>query len=275
MRRPYQANICWPLAAALSCLLWPPSGEAADSSDLADVRRSGKLTMLCWPHQESSFVRRMVDEYGDEGLHRFTGIDVEILGGFAKSLGVSLEVRPMTESFAQLIPSLLAGDGHVVGSSLTITERRSERVSFSVPYHSVELLVITAHDSELRSSADFAGRTAAVVAGSSHEEHLLGFGLADLGLVHTSFTFENYTEVAQGNADFTVVDSTFVDRILDENPELAKELKTAFVFPREDQYGFALAPGSDLLEPLNAYLKALAESGRLERIKARHLGAEK
>ncbi len=268
--------------ASILCLFTvaalPPDAWAAEDSvqvsDLDQVRRSGKLTMLCWPHQESSFVRRMVAEYGEEGLQRFTGIDVEILRGFADSLGVTLAVRPMKQSFAELIPSLLAGDGQVIGSSLTITERRSEKIEFSVPYHSVKKVVIARRDSQLASVADFAGRTASVVAGSSHEEHLQALGIKDLEIVHTGFTFENYTEVAEGGADFTVVDSGSVDRVLEENRELGEAVETAFVFPREDKYGFAVAPGSDLLAPLDAYLERLRESGELDRIKARHLRSE-
>ena len=274
MKRRFRASLLCLLAAAV---LPGPAGAGdpmAPASDLAEVRRSGQLTMLCWPHQESSFVRRMVAELGESGLKRFTGIDVEILKGFADSLGVALEVRPMEESFAQLIPSLLAGDGQVVGSSLTITERRSKKVEFSVPYHSVAKVVITRRGSRLTSVADFAGLTAATVAGSSHEEQLLALGLEDLEIAHTAFTFENYTEVADGRADFTVVDSGWDVRVLDENPDLAETLETAFVFPRQDEYGFAVTPGSDLLAPLDAYLEKLRQSGELDRIKARFLRSE-
>ena len=270
------STICLLTAAVSLCGSWarPGKAETTEASDLQVIRRTGKLTMLCWPHQESSYVRRMVEEYGEEGLKRFTGIDVEILRGFAKSLGVELEVRPMTESFGQLIPSLLAKDGHVIGSSLTITERRSEKVDFSMPYQDVELFVISRRENKLDSVADFAGRTAAVVAGSSHEEHLLALGLEDLRLLHTLFVFESYTEVAEGRADFTLVDSGSVGRVLEENSELAKVLDTAFIFPREDGYGFAVNPGSDLLAPLNAYLEDLRASGELDRVKARFLPSE-
>ncbi|MEM7350951.1 MAG: transporter substrate-binding domain-containing protein [Acidobacteriota bacterium] len=249
-------------------------GEAPDpvASDLAEVRRSGHLTMLCWPHQESRFVRRMVAEYGEEGLHRFAGIDVEILRGFAESLGVRLEVKPMPQSFSELLPSLLRGDGQVIASSWTITEARASQVDFSRPYHSVEKLVLARRTSQLASVADFVGLTAAVVAGSSHEEHLLALGTESLRIEQTEFTFQNYAEVAEGRADFTVVDSGAVQKVLEENVEFAN-LTTAFVFPREDEYGFAVAPGSDLLAPLNAYLQEIEKSGELERIKARHLQA--
>ncbi len=269
----------WFLYLLTACLLpwlaWAGTEEAqADSeSDLAEIRSNGKLTMLCWPHQESRFIRRMVAEYKEEGLRRFAGIDVDILRGFADSLGVSLEVKPMKQNFAELIPSLLDGDGQVIGSSLTITEARSRKIDFSVPYHQVKKVVVARRGSQLTSVADFAGKTASVVGGSSHEEHLLALGQEDLRILQTTFTFENYTEVVEGNADFTVVDSGSVERILEENPDF-EALTTVFVFPRKDAYGFAMARESDLLAPLNAYLEKIQKSGELDRIKARYLQAE-
>ena len=264
--------ICFLTATALPSHVRAGSGDspAGTASDLDEIRRNGKLTMLCWPHQESSFVRRMVAEYGEQGLNRFAGIDVEILRGFAESLGVSLEVKPMRQSFAELIPSLLAGEGQVIGSSLTITEARSRKIEFSEPYHRVKKVVIARRGSQLTSVADFAGKVAAVVAGSSHEEQLLALSSEDLEIRRTSFTFENYTEVAEGKADFTVVDTGSVDRVLRENADLAI-LGRAFVFPRDDEYGFAVAPGSDLRAPLDTYLHGLTSSGELARIKARYL----
>ncbi len=271
MKRVFRTAWIFVLISAISAWTRSAPAEEPGASDLAEIRRSGKLTMLCWPHQESSFVRRMVAEYGAEGLRRYTGIDVEILLGFAESLGVVLDIQPMRNSFAELIPALLAGEGQLIGSSLTITEGRSRKVDFSVSYHGVKKVVVTRRDQPLETVADFAGRTAAVVAGSSHEEHLLALGVNDLRLLHTQFTLENYTAVEEGAADFTVVDSDSAARVLEGDPELASALIAGMVFPRQDDYGFAVAPGSDLLQPLDAYIEQLRQSGELARIKARFL----
>ncbi len=254
------------VAAVTGCLVWTSFAKA---SDLADVERRGQLVMLCWPHQESSFVRRSV-ELGPEGLHRFVGIDVEVLDAFARHLGVELQVLPMEESFAELIPSLLAGKGHIIGSSLTITAKRAEKVAFSKPYFDVRQVVVTRRDSDLSSVEDLDRRTAAAVPGSSQEENLLALGLEHLEILPTKYTLDNYIEVVEGNADFTVVDSSSAANVLSSYAQFKRELEVAFEFPASEHYGFAVRPGSDLLENLDRFLQQLRTTGELERIKARY-----
>ena len=82
----------------------------AHASTVADVQQRGELVVLCWPHQESIFVRRMV-EMGREGLDVIGGLDVDVMTLYAKHLGVGLRVIPVRPDFASLIPSLLAEKG--------------------------------------------------------------------------------------------------------------------------------------------------------------------
>jgi ABC-type amino acid transport substrate-binding protein len=232
-------------------------------SDVERIRARGRLIMLAWPHQESTFVRRMVKEYGEEGLHRFGGIDVELLERFADELGVRLEVKPVQEGFAQLIPSLLAGEGDLIASSMTITKARTQQVDFSDSYHSVDLVVLLPTGSTARSVEDLLGKKAATVRGSSHEEHLHEFGFDDDHLVFVEFTLENYQAVAYGNADVTLVDSGSADTVLPQYAALRERLKVGFDSPVRDHYGIAVRPGSDLLGPLNAFLAREKAAGRL------------
>ncbi len=235
----------------------------AEPSDLARVRERGSLVMLAWPHQESSFVRRMVKEYGEAGLRRFGGIDVELLERFAGELGVQLEVKPVQEGFAQLIPALLAGEGDLIASSMTITQARSQQVSFSDPYYAVDLVVLVPVDSTAESFDDLQGKRAATVRGSSHEEHLRALGFGDDQLVFVEFTLENYQSVAYGEADVTLVDSHSASKVLPEYELLREKLRIGFDSPARDHYGIAVRPGSDLLDALNAFLAREKEAGRL------------
>ncbi len=251
-------------------LLVPLTMVAPDAAatTLAEVQQRGELIMLCWPHQQSAFVRRMVKEYGQEGLNRFTGVDVEILERYAKSIGVGLKVVPMKNSFSELIPMLLASEGDIIGSSLTITQSRSKIVQFSRPYHNVKKVVVARKGSHLRTTADLDGHTAAIVPGSSHEEGLKALGL-DIKFEPAGFILEGYTAVADGEADFSLVDSGSAVRVLKTQADLGSKLEQMFVFPQDDEYGFALAPDSDLKASLDAFLVELKESGELDRIKTR------
>jgi ABC-type amino acid transport substrate-binding protein len=245
-------------------------GVPALAGDLAAVQARGKLVMLCYPVQGSPFVAANLDAMRRQSLtltqmHRpeqFSGAEIDILAGFAKSLGVELEIRPIVAGYSALLPALLAGQGDLVGSELTVTPGRQKQASFSLPYISGWLAVVTRQDSKLATAADLAGRTGAVVQGSSHLEFLLA-AAPKVKVVATSFDLEGLEAVAGGHADFTLRDSGVTPGALLD--ALHPDLKVAFRLRTIDD-AFAARPGSDLLPPLDAYLTALRKSGDLDRI---------
>jgi ABC-type amino acid transport substrate-binding protein len=239
----------------------PPSASPGGSA-LAAVKSRGKLVMLCFPHQESPFIRVDVEL----GIDQYEGIDYEIMTGFARSLGVALEVHPVKPSFATLVPALLAGEGDVIASSFSVTPERRHRVDFSRPYFAVHTVVLVRKDSHVASPADLAGKIAATVAGSSLEERIKE--LHPGRIHHVEFTRWNYDALSEQEADFTVLDDTSTVRLL----PLYRDLKVAFQLPGADEYAFAVAPGSDLREALDRFLDDLRRSGRLDKIINFHLG---
>src|SRR5579864_7830440 len=143
----------------LGCLLAAP-GLAASS--LAEVKARGKLIVLCFPHQESPFIRVKAEV----GLGHYDGVDYEVMEGFARSLAVALEVRPVKPSFNALLPALLRGDGDVIASEFSVTEERRKQVDFSVPYFTVHHMVVVPAGSAVRTPADLAGKRASTIVGS-------------------------------------------------------------------------------------------------------------
>lgn len=266
-----RAKLAIAVVVVLAALLALPSPAVA--GDLQAVKERGRLVVLCWPHQESIFVRLKV-ELGEEGLKTFGGIDVELAQAFAESLGVEAEMKAVSPDFAALIPSLLAGDGDLVASSLSITEERAKKVAFSVPYFEVRKVVVARQGSGLRSAEDLDGKSAAVANGTSHHEYLRRLGFSEDRLRPIQFMLDNYRMVAAGDVDFTVVDSTSARRVLGEYPDLGDQLEVAFAFPEQDFFGMAVRPGSDLLPVLDRFLSEMKESGELERIISKYLAAD-
>lgn len=87
---------------------------------------------------------------------------------------------------------------------------------------------------------------------------------SDLRLSPTGFTLESFTQVLEGDADFTLVDGTAVRGVQSKYSEMRKGLKVAFEFPSREAFGIAVRPGSDLLPLLDAYLRRIEESGELQ-----------
>jgi ABC-type amino acid transport substrate-binding protein len=255
----------WLLATAGPAAVAPAPAAApagGGGGGVAAVKARGKLVMLCFPHQENPFIRVNVEL----GLDHYEGIDYDVMAGFAKQLGVALEVRPVRPSFAALVPALLAGDGDVIGSSFSVTPERRQKVDFSRPYYSVHTVVVVRKDSDVKSPADLAGKTGSTVAGSSLEERIKQLHAGRIH--HVEFTRWNYDALSEKEADFTVLDESSTWRLL----ALYPDLKVAFPLPGADDYAYAVAPGSDLREALDRYLDELRRDGRLDEIVRRHLG---
>jgi|HubBroStandDraft_3_1064219.scaffolds.fasta_scaffold09368_3 ABC-type amino acid transport substrate-binding protein len=236
-------------------------GPGAADGTVAAVKARGKLVMLCFPHQENPFIRVQTEV----DLEHYEGIDYEVMAGFARALGVALEVRPVKPSFAALVPALLSGQGDVIASSFSITPERRRQVDFSRRYFAVHAVVVAPVASGLRSPADLAGKTAATVRGSSQEERIKALRPGKIHYVE--FTRWNYDALDEKAADFTVLDDTSTVRLLRFYPQLA----VAFQLPGEEAYGYAVKPGSDLRAALDAYLAEIQANGRLDGIVRRYL----
>jgi arginine/lysine/histidine transporter system substrate-binding protein len=248
--------------ASASSTPLPPEAAAGAERGAAAVKARGKLVMLCFPHQENPFIR--VDVAA--GLDHYQGIDYEIMQGLAGRLGVALEVRPVKPAFSALVPALLAGDGDVIASSFSVTPERRQKVDFSSPYYKVHTVVVVRKGSGIKTAADLAGKTGSTVAGSSLEERIKQLRAGRIH--HVEFTRWNYDAVSEKEADFTVLDESSTWRLLPLYPDL----EVAFALPGADEYAYAVAPGSDLREAIDAYLEELRRSGRLDEIVYKHVG---
>jgi polar amino acid transport system substrate-binding protein len=253
------------------CSIW----TAAMAADLPEIRQRGTLTVISFPHQESEFVRTNLDagptpELGT--VANFEGVDIDLMAAFADRIGVELRVRRVSEpSYGALIPDLLAGQGDLIASSMSITDERKKRVDFSDPYFTVEKVVVSRVDSSISDVAALDGKRAVVIEGSSHYEHLKKLGVPDDSFLFVGFTLECFTAVADGQADYTLQDSAAARHHLRNDTRL----EIRFKLPGEDHYGFAVPKDSPkLLAELNRFIAKTRKTGKLDDTIARHMDLE-
>jgi len=252
-----------------------PGAQAAPQSDLAAVKARGKLILLSYPLLEGTFVGVDMDAMRKSGLQLkdlrdpavFRGIDIELIKGFAESLGVKLEIHPVTSGYDGLLPALLKGEGDLVASSYSITAQRQASADFSDPYVTGSVVVAVPMESPIKALSDLRGKRVAVMHGSSQLERVQALDL-DLKVQLTDFALQNYVAVTEGKADFTVLDS--YAPVGAPVSAVYPDLKVALSLS-EFSYSIAARKGSDLLAPLNAYLAQLKKSGELGRILSRDL----
>lgn len=255
------------IALTLSLLLHPAVGQARDLQEVLD---SGKVVMLTFPNQESAFSSIDITQGPMPAVGKashFLGIDVDLMQAFAEFIGVELEIRPVSEpSFSALIPDLLAGRGDLIASSFSITPERSKILEFSDPYYSIQAVLVARRDSNIRSPEDLEGRIGTAVTGSSHAARMVRMGIESRRIVLVDFLLETYGHVTDGEADFTIADSSNTELRLQSYPEL----EAVYRFPDVESYGIAFPKGSDLRSAVDRFLEHAKSTGKLDEILAKY-----
>lgn len=251
------------------------SAQAPAFGTVATVKARGKLVMITFPRQDSSFVAVNLETGPMKRIGTtldFVGFDVDVMAGFAKWLHVPLEIRTMAEpGYGQLIPSLLRGEGDVIACAFSPTPERRKIVDFSDPYLVSYSNVIVRKESTISSLADLAGKKAATMAGSSQEERLRNLGIENLQFVLSPFTRDLYEAVREGQADFFMAEIDEYNLNTRLLRDYAKTLKVAFRLAGNQPWAYAVAPGSDLRIQLNLYLESIRKSGEFKVLVERHV----
>ena len=227
-------------------LLFSTFSIVLQAANVAEIKARKKLIMLCHP-DPLGFVN-------ETSPGKFEGLDVEIMKTLANSLGVALEVKPL-ESFKDLIPALLADQGDVIASSVTITKEREKIVNFSEPYFPVVMIIVVKKDSKISNKGELSGKRCSVSRGTIMEDQMKT--ISNVKLIDAADSAAQYKALSKGEADFAPFDSTSVIGSIDKYPNL----KIAFHLPERYDYGFAVAPDNDLKDAINAHLKKMQDSG--------------
>lgn len=234
-------------------------GPASAASDLAKVRASGKLTILTDlsdPNDLSKLFFR--------GASGYDGIEYVILQSFAKTLGAKEEVSIVP--FAEVFDALGKGRGDVVGADITATPERASRFDLSDSYFPFVQMVVTRTSEKARSFEDLAGKNAITQKGTTWETACRRVPRARL--LYTDHQRDLFGRVADGSADFAVVDSPIALTYIEHYPNL----KLAWSLPGKEDLAFALRKGSDLTPLLNAHIRKLKSSGAYYALLGRFYG---
>ncbi|MEM7350252.1 MAG: transporter substrate-binding domain-containing protein, partial [Acidobacteriota bacterium] len=199
---------CAALCSAALGVVGVAASEA--SSELPAELNDGKLSVIVFPVYDEPFIAPnlaagLLPERG--GAEHFQGIDIDLMVGFAESLGTEVEFLRLNEpGFGALLPALVEGQADMVASALTITAERDEVVDFSRPYFEVSTVVVARRDSGIRSIEDLEGKTAVGVKGSRPFAMLEGQGVR-VETLEADFQTSAYAAVVEGEADFAMMES--------------------------------------------------------------------
>ena len=198
---------------------------------------------------------------GDE----LTGFDVDLMEEIASRLGLD-EVRWVDTSFDTIFTQLAGGRFDAIASATTITEERSQIVSFTEPYYLAQqaLTVNTAETPDLTSVDGLSsGDVVAVQQGTTGE--IWARENVPEGVQIRSFPEapDTYTALEAGNVTAVVFDEPSA---LSE-AERREDLEVVATIDTGERYGFPVNPENDeLLEAMNAVLAEMIEDGTYDEI---------
>ncbi len=178
----------------------------------------------------------------------------DLAEAFAAAKGLSVH-WVYVDDFEALIPSLLAGQGDMIVTNMTVTDARAERVDFTRAIAQVAEVVIAAKTRKLEAVDDLAGISVGVPRGSAYQESLAAHDLAASTVLlpsHESPT-ERLDGVMQGRYDATVLDSDIASTLIDEY----EALDIHFRLNKHRPIAWAVRPDNPhLLNQLNQFLVA-------------------
>lgn len=192
----------------------------------------------------------------------FDGIDIVISDKIAKDMGATLEVSNM--DFNSIIPAVQAGKADCGIAGMSVTEDRLENVDFSEPYWvAVQTIIVKTDNTDITSVETLKGKKVGVVTGYTGDLTLSE--IEGIELARYQKGIDAVQDLINGKIDAAVVDSPTAASFIAKNPQL-KGVTDDSVFEKEE-YAIAVKKGNtELLEKLNASIKALKESGEISKI---------
>lgn len=198
---------------------------------------------------------------------KIVGIDVEICQAIADELGKELVIEDM--AFDSVITSVYTGKADLGAAGLTITEDRLKNINFSDPYATAAQVIIIKDDSDIASPDDLVGKTIGVQLGTTGD--IYAEDIEDATLERYNKGFEAVQALLQGKIDAVIIDNEPAKVYVSQNDGL-KIVDEAFTY---EEYAIAIAKDNDkLLNDVNAAIKKLKDSGKLDEIVAKYISAD-
>ncbi|MEM1525987.1 MAG: basic amino acid ABC transporter substrate-binding protein [Ignisphaera sp.] len=233
--------------------------------------------LLIWPSTQRAKVLKIGTspdfppfEYIDETTGEVVGIDIDLIKAIAKKLGYEIEIVQI--EFAGLIEALEKGHIDVAISGITITEERSKKVDFSIPYWKSDQAILVTKVSSFKPQnlTDLAGKIVGVQSGTTAE--ILLDELKASNVVVEIKRYSSYSlavqDLVNGRVDAVLVDSPVAST-------LAKNygVEVACIVPTGEEYGIAVKKGNtELLKQINRALEEILNSEEWQRIISKYLG---
>lgn len=197
------------------------------------------------------------------------GASVMLAEALGEYLGKEIEI--VDTPYASLITALETNKIDIIISSMTITPVREERVDFSDPYTTSQLMVLVHKDSHVKELDDINKESTVIVSKAGTIGALWAEENAPKAKINN--VQEEATavlEVSQGNADVFIYDPLSIIR----HNENYKDTTRAILkpLPNTKGWGVAVKKGQEeFVKKINEFIKTAKEDGTYEKIREKYL----
>lgn len=182
-------------------------------------------------------------------------------------IGVILSGSP--SAFDSIIAAVQSGKADFGAAGMTVTEDRLASVDFSDTYAEAKQVIIVKEGSEVKSADDLAGKTVGVQLGTTGD--ILADEIEDGTVERYNKGAEAVMALVQDKIDAVIIDNEPAKVFVAENEGLVT-IDDAY---EKEEYAIALDKGNtELLEKINASIKNLKDSGKLQEIIDSYISAE-
>jgi lysine-arginine-ornithine-binding protein len=200
------------------------------------------------------------------------GFDIDLIKAVVEEMGAEIELHNV--GWDGLIPGIQYGSYDLLISAMTITSERAEQITFSDWYFdSRQAVLVRQNDNRIKTKTDLAGMRIGVQLGTTGDFAVsaLDYVDEDKNVRRFETSPEAIMELMTGGVDAAVIDMPVALYYRDKHPGFK-----LVVDPDEwepEYYGIGMKKGRpDLLERVNAALKALRESGKYQEIYDKYFG---
>ncbi len=199
--------------------------------------------------------------------NEIVGIDAEIAKLIADDLGKELVIEDM--AFDSIIAAVQSGKADIAMAGMTVTEDRKQNINFSDPYTEAAQVIVVKNDSTVATPDDLAGKTIGVQIGTTGD--IYAEDIENATIERYSKYFEAINALTQGKIDAVIVDREPGKVFVGENADL-KMIDEEFTL---EEYAIGVAKDNEqLLNDINASLKKLQDSGKIDEIINKYISAE-
>ena len=243
----------------------PSEGSSQPSADrLAAIREAGKIIVAL----EGNWAPW---SYHDPKTDAVVGFDADVGRAIAEKLGVEIEI--IEAPWESLFAGLDSGRYDLVINGVEITDERSEKYEFSVPYGYIHTaLIVRSDNEEIKTFDDLKGKSTVNSLGSTYMELAESYGASAAGV---STLAETLTQVVQGRVDATLnADVSFYD-YMNQQPDAP--LKIAALTEDASSVAIPMRMGDEyasLRDAVNQAISELLADGTIAKLSNQYFGSD-